>query len=120
MATKIGNSASPYSSQRVNLSGTIYTLVLKYSFRMGCWYLDVLNGDGTKVILAGLKVVPNQNLTGRYNPNPLPDGNLWCLRRQNTNSGIGRLNLGAEREYALYWLTPEEESRFNTNGNISI
>lgn len=119
MAQRINIPDSAYSEQRVSLSNNLVILVLKFNIRNQAWYLDIKNSDGSENILTGLKLMPNQNLTGRYILPELGNGNLWCLRVKNDFSRIDRDNL-VSGSYSLTWLSNTEEQELNLDGVIQL
>lgn len=110
----------PYSSQRVTISGTTLTLTLKYNSRNTSWYLDIKTGSNSKEILTGIKIMPNQNLTGRYVLPLLPEGNFYCLRTQNRFDDIDRDNFGNDKVYQLFWASTEDEEELGIDGSIQL
>ncbi len=120
MALLINTLGSPYSQQRVSVSGLALTTVLKYNSRNSSWYLDILDSAGEDIILAGIKIMPNQNLTGRYILDSLPNGNFWCFRQKADYSDVSRDNFGADEVYGLYWVPATEEEELGINGVIQL
>lgn len=123
MASLIKTSRSPWASQTVTVGGETIKVVLKWNDRDspdGAWYVDITDLRDN-VILSGLKVMPNQSLTTRYNTlDNLPNGNLWCFRLKNNKERINRDNLGSGKTYALIWMSYEEERSVNINGRVQI
>lgn len=120
MPVKVLTNENTYSLQRVTILDYPVSLQMRFSERSKSWYLDILKSDGVSPILVGLKVMPNQNLTGRYRSPQLLNGNFWCLRIANDGSPIGKFNLGVGGSYAIYWLTTEEEEELDLDGQITI
>ena len=106
----------PYYTQRVTLESTAIRLITKFNSRNNSWYLDIKTGGGSSDILSGIKIMPNQNLTGRYDLPLLPDGNFFCLRTQNRFDDIGRDNFGNDKVYQLYWVPTDEELEAGLDG----
>jgi len=110
MAVKIKIENNTYFEQDVVLSGQSLLLELKFNTSDEAWYLTV-SDPSSNPIMAGLKIMPNQNITGRYPYlEGLPSGNIWCLRVQQSKEPLGRDNLGFDKIYELVWLTSEEEA----------
>lgn len=105
----INNADSPYSEQRVNLGGELYTLTFKFNSRNRAWYLSIYDSSNTVPLLEGLQLKPNASLTSRYNNDNIV-GNFWCLRVKNDFSVLDRGNLGSEGVYRLVWLSDEEDA----------
>jgi hypothetical protein len=121
MTIRIDSSSTHYSSQRVNISSDLTLIVnLRYIELSDSWYLDLFEVDGVTPILTGLKLMPNQNLTYRYDATALQGGDFWCLRRRYTKSPVSRFTFGPDKEYALYWITDAEQVELNIDGKISI
>ena len=120
MPIKILTNESLYTAQRITLVDYSVTLQFKFSERSQSWYLDILNNDGITPLLCGIKIMPNQNLTGRYRSSALTGGNFWCLRIKNDKSVIDKLNFGSTGTYSLYWLTDAEEEELLIDGQITI
>lgn len=120
MALIIKVPESAWHTQDIVLNGVTFNMVLKFNTRDASWYVDLLDAN-QQVILYGLKVMPNQSLTGRFSYlTTIPDGNLWCLRRKRDFSPIGRDNLGVDNTYELIWLSSEEERELGYNGRIQL
>lgn len=116
----INTSDNPYSEQQIVVSGLVLTLVMRFNIIDSSWYLDIKNSSSTVDIKVGIKVMPNQNLTGRYILPSLEGGNIWCFRKVDTDSEIGRDNLGIDKEYCLYWITDEETEEAGLDGVLQL
>lgn len=82
--------------------------------------MSVKDSSNNNTIISGLKVMPNQNLTGRYDIEELLSGNLWCIRNSNDFSAIDRYNLGEDKSYSIYWIPSEEEVEVNIDDTIQL
>lgn len=118
MATEIVVPADSHSTIRVSLSGKYVLMKFKYNQRSDCWYLDIYESDNETVIISGIMIKPNQNLTGRYILPSLPSGNLWCFRKQSASGEVGKN--GLQGDYGLLWVPSSEELEVNINDRISI
>lgn len=99
---------APESVQIVALGGQEYKLRLTFNTADKHWRLDIQDLDGNTII-AGLKVMPNQNLTWRYSYiEGMPTGDICCLRQKNNFDDVGRYNLGDDKAYALAYMTRDE------------
>lgn len=58
---------------RVVLSGTVFTLRLKYNTRMERWMLDIADASGVDLVV-GLPVLVSRNISGNYVITGLPSG----------------------------------------------
>lgn len=105
----INNSNAPYSEQRVSLGGVLYTFSLKFNVRNKAWYLSIFDSSGNNPLIKGIKIMPNQNLTGRYINSGIV-GNVWCVRVKSDDSPINVNNLGSDGVYRLVWLSDRESA----------
>lgn len=120
MASEIKIPNSAWHEQSISVSGDLIQIVFKFNTRDDSWYIDLLEDTG-EGILYGIKVMPNQSLTGRYSYlDSLPSGNLWCLRVKNDFSPINRNNLGIGEAYSLFWLSEEEEKEWGLDGKVQL
>lgn len=111
---------SAFHTQSINIDNTAYNITFKYNTSDNSWYFTLEDIDSGSLI-ADTKVMPNQNLTGRFPTyNPLPNGNIWCFRFSNNYSPIGRNNLGIDKTYELIYLTFEEEVELGINDTIQL
>lgn len=120
MTIKIRVPDSAFSEQQVNLTDTVVTLTLKFNSRNDSWYIDIKDAANTTVVKSGIKVMPNQNLTGRYLLSDLTDGNIWCFRQKSSDEVIGRDNLGLDKTYGLWYLTLAEEEELGFDDIIQL
>lgn len=120
MASKIKVPNSAFSEQQVNIGLDQITLILKFNSRNNAWYLDIKDSSADAEILSGIKVMPMQNLTGRYILDNFPSGNIWCMRQNSVSDPIGRDNLGTDKDYGLWYFSNEEEEELGINGNIQL
>lgn len=116
----INNPDHPNSKQTVTLGDSLVTLYFKYNSRNKSWYIDIKDSTDTDAIIDGIKVMPNQNLTGRYILNDLAGGNLWCIRNTQDYTSIDRDNLGEDKTYSIYWVTDEEEAEAGVDEYIQL
>lgn len=111
---------SAYHTQRVTLNEISYEVTFKYNTSDKYWYIDI-SLTGGEILILGRKVMPNQNLTGRYPyEKPLEGGDLWCLRRIVDFSDVGRNNFGIGKTYQLVWLSDEEMIEASVNDTIQL
>lgn len=120
MALKINTSNYPYTEQRVTLGRNVVTLVFKYNIVDESWYMDIFTSEGQTPIKTGIKIMPNQNLTGRYILDNLKGGNIWCLRQKRDFTPVTRDNFGGDRTYQLYWLSSDEEEEIGVDDVIQL
>lgn len=116
----IRNPNSPNSRQTVTLGDNLVNLYFKFNIRNQSWYITIKDSSNENTILSGVKVMPNQNLTGRYILEELSGGNLWCIRNSNNFSDVGRSNLGEDKTYSVYWISSDEEIEVNIDDLIQL
>lgn len=61
-----GDGVSPYFDLQVVLEGVTYTLEFRWNVRLGAWFMNIYDADGTTAILVGIRLVANYML-GAYN-----------------------------------------------------
>lgn len=91
----------PKDRQVVTLGEGRFSLVLAWLPRLGAWYADLYQSDGTAIWL-GQRVTAGWGLGGGLRPEGRPDGVLF-IRAPDV---IGRLDLGASALIVFY---PTEE-----------
>lgn len=120
MPIKIPVPESAYHTQDLTLGEEGYTITFSFNISDDAWYLDIQRLSG-EVLYQSLKVMPNQNLTGRsaYNEK-MVGGNIWCMRVIGDLSPIARDNLGIGEVYELWWITTEEAIEGEIYGAIQL
>lgn len=116
----INNPENSYSEQRLVIGNSSVTLVIKYNVRNESWYLSILDSSGTLEYLSGVKIVPNQNLTGRYILDGNIGGDIWCLRVKNDYSPIDYNNLGRNKTYRLAWISDGDMRQLGVEDVIQL
>lgn len=113
--------SSPYSKQLVTLGDDAYTIYFKYNIRNASWYLTLKDSEDENTILGGIKLMPNQDLLSRYIVEGKPLGKLLLLRTKNTPEGITQNNLGVNKDYGLFWVSPDDIEELNiSDSNIQL
>lgn len=120
MASSIILKEDSYYSQRVSLSNSLFNLIFKFNSVSQSWYLDIVSISGRDKYLLGLKIVPNQNITGRFISEALSEGNIWCIKHTNTTEPLGFSNFGEDKDYRLYWIPTEEERELRIDELIQL
>lgn len=120
MALQILVSKNPNSTQRVSLNGYSFSLRLVYSPRQESWHIDLSLANNRDLILSGIKLQPNQNLTGRYKIPILSGGDLYCIRAANTNYPLNYENLGPGKDYSLVWITDAEKESLGISATTTF
>ena len=94
------NSDVPFYSFQVDLESVTYTLTITYNARSDMWSMDI--GDiGNTLILTGICLLVNANLTGRFLIPGLPPGKFLVIDTQGKNHTPGRNDLGV-RNLLMY------------------
>lgn len=109
-----------HSEQRITLDGVAYVIEYKFNVRNNGWYINLYNSSKTTEYISGVKLTPNQNLTGRYVTDALSNGDIWCARMKNDNEDLGRNNLGIDKSYTLVYFSDDELPDFNINDYIQL
>lgn len=109
-----------HSTQTISLDGRVFTLEIKWNSRNKGWYLNLWDAQQKELFISGIKVVPNQNLTGRYRIRNLTRGNLFCLTVRNTSEELGRDNFGPNRDYSLFYMRNDIFEGVDLNGFIQL
>lgn len=106
------------------VEGNIFNFKIYINKSSGRWYLDIRDEDKNE-ILAGLKIMPFQNLTKRYKSvnRSLFSGNVWSLPLNENGDAIyfGKLvpviidNFGTtDTVYGLFYLDEDESNSLDT------
>lgn len=120
MALRIKIPDSANSRQEVALGGEVLLLDLSFNSQNKGWYMSLKSPVDLSEILSGRQLKPNQNLTGRYFLDELPEGNIWCLRQTTSSQDITRDNLGVDKDFCLFYLSNSEEEELGINGKIQL
>lgn len=93
----------PASRRRVILDGREYVIRLRWSMREEIWYLDLLDVQGS-ALLVGQAVVSNRGIFGQYRQaiTGLPPGEIYALdpRPLPTDPGLDELGSSVFLTYA--------------------
>jgi hypothetical protein len=80
---------------QIDLDGKTYLLRFRYNSRMNLWHMDVCRVDATE-ILAGIPLLTNCDLIGRYNVADRPPGDFLAYDESGGAKNAGRDDLGAD------------------------
>lgn len=83
----------PSYSQRVELDGVIYNLIIRYNERMARWILDIQDQEENDILI-GLVMVSGVPLLQQYVKSDLPPGDFMLLHRDATDINAEREDLG--------------------------
>lgn len=114
MAANIKISNHPNKRFTINIGGVPLDILCKFSERSvegttPSWHISLYNTYTNELVKGGIKLIPNQNLTGRYDLPELSGGDIFCLRVKDTKDKINYNNVGIGKDYAVMYLTPEEK-----------
>jgi hypothetical protein len=105
-ALRIVTQPAPDSTQRVELSGSVYTLRIYWSQRAQCWHMDMSDADALPIVM-GVRLVTLFPLLYRYRHLAVPPGELFVFDRRGL-AGKPTLEEMGDR-YRLYYV---DESGF--------
>jgi hypothetical protein len=71
----LGNNL-PWYKFKITLSGTIFTLSVRYNTRSSRWLMDISDPSGN-IILAGIPVLIQRDMTGQYPTLAIPSGTFF-------------------------------------------
>ncbi len=92
-------------SFKTSLSGEIFTLELRYNTRMQRWIMDIEDPSGN-VILAGIPLLIQINLTAQYPELALPVGTFVTVDETDTDTQPTQYSFGVSN--ALLYLDPTQ------------
>lgn len=120
MARRISVLDSAFFNIDIVLASQSYNLLFKFNTSDKSWYITIRNPN-LEVLVSGIKVMPNQNLTGAFKYlDILPDGDLWCVRRTSSKEPVGRDNFGVDKTYELLWISSQEATEGLLDGIIQL
>ncbi len=102
MASKIPVPEVSWSEVNVSLGGQEYKITYTFNERDERWRFDLED------IILGVKVMENQELTGRYLLEGLGQGDIYCIRYKRDGLDVGFSNLGIDDPYELVFLSNSE------------
>lgn len=99
--------------QNFQIEGKTYFIRTYFNVRSG-WYLDILD-QFQIMILQGIKLMPDQNLTYRYDKEDLFSGDLWIIDNapDKNNPTVDVDNFGDGKRFSLEYLTQSEMEEFS-------
>lgn len=123
MATNINVDDAPYQEKLITINGESLYLTVMYNTSddfnntdEGSWYFDLADRNKESVI-SSVKVIPFQNLTGRYlHLNTLLGGALWCVNVKDEFSDITRSNFGTSKKFQLWYISDDETLELGLEG----
>jgi hypothetical protein len=93
----------PWVKFRISLSGTIYTLHLRYNSRSQRWLIDI-NDSQDNQIISGLPILINRNVSGQYTTLSLPAGVIFAT--DDTNQDVQPTLLSFGLDHTLWYADP--------------
>lgn len=94
------------SVQEVTFDGITYSIYFRYNSRDLRWRISLYLNDVE--LVAGIKVMENQFLLGRYRLPEFDHGDIICVRSLEDGNDVGRSNFGSGLAYELVYYTNEE------------
>jgi hypothetical protein len=95
---------SPYTTQRLNLDGRVYTLALSWNEGQGTWYLALFDAENSPIV-QGLRIVANWPLLRYYHfDTRCPPGELYAqdLTGDGSAPGFDDFGIGKRVELTYY------------------
>ena len=112
---KLNTPTSPDVVTPTALGGNLYQFHYQYNGSTPenkRWYLDIYLGK--KLLIAGLKLIDGFPLLSKYSLVDFNHGELYVIKFKETDSVVGRDNLGIGKEYSLVYISNDEiEGDFN-------
>lgn len=93
----------PFYKFRCTLSGTIFTLQMKFNTRMQRWIMDVNDANGNQ-IFSGVPILINYDLLGQYTTLQIPEGVIFALDDTNQDTQPTRFSFGLD--HTLWYNSP--------------
>lgn len=87
------NSNFPKYSFKVELSSVLYNLQFRFNIRSGKWIMNLLDSSGD-MIQAGIPIMVQVDLLGRFKDSRIPSGTLFAINPENENEEATRDNFG--------------------------
>jgi hypothetical protein len=86
---------------QISLTGQIFLLQFHWNALNAYWIMDILDANGN-VIIYGIKVVPNFDLTAQFVIDNLPAGAIVCQNILGQWGDIERFDMGETCELIYY------------------
>lgn len=83
----------PFYDLQVPLDGTTYTLQVRWNTRYSAWYMDVLDEQGSTMLVGGLALLLGAAISAKVTGRPYP-GFFVMLDTSGTNVDAGFSDLG--------------------------
>src|SRR5271169_3860917 len=91
--------------EQIQLTGIFYNLHFYWNALNEYWVMDIFDTNGN-VIIYGIKVVVNWNLTGQFIISGMPKGDITCQNVLGNFDTIQRFDMGVVDE--TFYYEPEE------------
>src|SRR5436853_4262837 len=101
MTERIETTPYPDTTQRVALTGVLYTLRIYWSQRCSCWHFDLSDVDGVPIV-SGVRMVTAFPLLYRFRHLPVPPGELFFVDLRNQAGEPTLEDMGSR--YRLYYV----------------
>lgn len=90
----IRNDIPAYRFQ-IELESVLYFMEFRYSERSERWFFDIYDSD-ENIIIGGIKILNNQDLTGRFKNQSLPPGTFFTFDESGNDAPPSRTNFGQD------------------------
>lgn len=102
----IPDGSTPYSTQRVTLTGRVFDLAFAYNFRRNIWKINLYTAEG-EALLLGQTIGPGWDLLRRNPSDDMPGGELRLAPRAGVNVNPD-LDTFEREETTLVYFEPDE------------
>jgi hypothetical protein len=94
----------PAYTQITELDGTAYTFTFRFNARSDRWYVSISNSSN-EILIQGVKIVIEGDLTSRFQNDELPPGMLMALDNSSRGQDPDRFNFG--NDVSLFYIDEE-------------
>lgn len=98
---------SYWYSRTYTLGEADYSLDFSFNSRMGSWFLDVSDANGSPIVTS-IRLIPNRNLLAQFSDTRLPPGVLFVNDSSGNAIEPGVGELGEGQRCQLVFFTPAE------------
>lgn len=100
---------NPYQEKLITLNGNSLFITFSFNTRDNRWYFDLVDRNAIDVV-SGVKILPEQNLTGKYlDVASLLGGNFYCVNTKLDGKDVTRDNFGTDRQFQFWYFSEAEE-----------
>lgn len=107
MPIKIKVDDNAYQQKLVTLNGNSLFITFSYNTK-GNWYFDVVDRSDNPIVL-GVKILPSQNLSGRYiTLTEAIGGAFFCIDTKQRGDKVTGDNFGTDKQFQFWYYTNQE------------